>query len=150
MRCSALTFVAIASLVLVLAASSATGTQPALEPGMWRITLTSTTNGKADPAQESTQCLGEELKDLAGYFAPQLEEADATCERERQPSKDRGVTYRMHCRGTGLTVDALTGATIEDARHFTVTMRIETRTPNESALVIAKGKGRRTGTCPEK
>ena len=150
MRCPAYAFVALASLVLVGTASSGTGSQPTLEPGMYRITFNSTSNGKPDPAQESSQCLGEELKDLAGYFAPQLEEADATCERERQPSKDRDVTYHMQCRGTGLTLDALTGVTVENTRHFTVTMRIETQTNKESALVVGKGEGRRTGACPVK
>ena len=33
----------------------------------------STTNGKADPVQEQDECLRDELKDLASYFAPALD-----------------------------------------------------------------------------
>ncbi len=147
---SARAFISIAGLITVFAVPSAAGAQVALEPGMWRITVTSTTNGKPDPAQDSQECLGEELKDLATYFAPQLEGAEVECKRTRQPSEERKVNYRMQCSATGLTVDALTSVTVEDSRHFTVTMRINSRTPQESASVVAKGKGSWTGACPVK
>lgn len=153
MRFSPRVFISIIGLSTAFAASSATGAQPALEPGMWRITLTTTTNGKPDPAQDSKECLGEELKDLAAYFAPQLENvenAEVKCERTQQPSKDREVSYRLQCRGAGLTVNALTSVTIQNPRHFTVTLRIDSRTPQESALVVGKGEGRRIGACAGK
>lgn len=128
-------------------ASAAACAQPALEPGMWRITVTSTTNGKPDPDQTSEQCLGKELKDIASYFAPQLEGVKAECKRRRQPSEDRKLAYRMQCSGAGFTVDALTSVTVESSRHFTVAMRINTRTGQESAIVVGKGEGHRTGAC---
>jgi hypothetical protein len=125
--------------------------QPSLEPGVWRVTVTSTTNGKPDPNQDSKECLRDELKDLAAYFAPQLEEAKASCTRTRQPSEDpKNVAYRMQCSGEGFTVDALTSVVIEDARHFTVSMRIHSKTSQESAVVVAKGDARWTGACPGK
>jgi hypothetical protein len=142
--------IAIAGFMAVFASPSAAGPQPALEPGMWRITVTTTTNGKADPAQDVKECLGEELKDLPAYFAPQLEGGEAECTRTRQPSEDRKVAYRMQCRGAGFTVDALTGVTVENSRHFTATMRINSQAEQESALVVGKAEGRRTGACPAK
>lgn len=150
MRFFASLFIAMTGLVSVFAASSAFADQPALEPGMYRIMFNSTTNAKADPPQDIKQCLGEELKDLVGYFAPRLEDVEAKCERTRQPSKDREVLYRMQCSGAGITIDALTGATIENSRHFTITMRVQTRTKQESALVIGKGEGHLIGACPGK
>ena len=48
MRLSARMLMAITGLGLVSAAASAGGAQPALEQGLWTITVTSTTNGKAD------------------------------------------------------------------------------------------------------
>jgi hypothetical protein len=83
MRFAAGVLVVIAGVVSVFASPSAARAQAALEPGMWRLTLTSTTNGKPDPKQDSKECLGEQLKDLAAYFAPQLEGAKATCQRTR-------------------------------------------------------------------
>jgi hypothetical protein len=149
MRYLAGTPLAIVGLLAILAASSADGAQPALEPGLWRITVTSTTNGKPDPVQDSQECLGDELKDIAAYFAPQLENGEADCTRTQEPPKGRELTYRMQCRGAGFTVDALTGATVHNSRHFTVTMRINTKTEQESAIVVGKGEGHRTGVCPK-
>ncbi|MGH7767306.1 MAG: DUF3617 domain-containing protein [Candidatus Binatia bacterium] len=147
MRFSAGALVAIVGLVSVFASSGAADAQPALEPGLWRISVTSTTNGKPDPNQDSKECLGDELKDLASYFAPELEGAKATCKRTRQPAADRKTGYRMQCSGAGFTVDALTSVTIENSRHFTMSIRTDSRAPGESAIVVVKGEGRRIGAC---
>jgi hypothetical protein len=125
--------------------------QPQLEPGSWRLKIAATTNGKADPAQSAEECLADELKDLGAYFAPSLEGSSARCERTRQPSSDpRQINYRMRCRGRGVSVDATTGVTIVDPRFFTLTMRIESRTPRESAVVSAEAEGRWAGACKGK
>jgi hypothetical protein len=134
---------------MIFATSNASSAQPALEPGLWRITVTSTTTGKPDPPQDSKQCLGEELQNLPAYFAPQLEGGDAECERTQPPAKDRQLTYRMKCRGADFTVDALTGVTIQNSRHFTMTIQTQAQTAEESATVVAKGEGRRLGACPK-
>jgi hypothetical protein len=118
-----------------------------LEPGMWSITVTSTTNGKPDPKQDLRECLSKELKDLSSYFAPQLEGAKATCKTTRQPGGDRTVAYRMQCSGEGFTVDALTSVTIENPHQFTVSIRTDSRAPGETAVVVAKAEGLRTGAC---
>lgn len=135
----------------VFVAAPAANAQAALEPGLWRITVSSTTNGKPDPKQDTKECLTEELKDIPAYFAPQLEGGKAECTRTRQPSKDpKIVAYRMQCTGPGFTVDALTSVTIEDSRHFSVTMRIDSKAPQESATVVANGEAAWTGACPGK
>ena len=130
-------------------AARATAAPPALEPGMWKISVTSTTNGKSNPKEDTDQCLGDELKDLTSYFAPQLENAQAECTNTLQPSEDPNqIAYRMQCRGAGFTVEALTSVTFESSRDFSMTMRIDSRTPRESAIVVASGEGHRTGACP--
>ncbi|MGQ0429923.1 MAG: DUF3617 domain-containing protein [Gammaproteobacteria bacterium] len=146
-------FIVAASLGTAFASPRAGGDDAVLEPGMWRLTLTSTTNGNPDPVQDFRQCLGEELKDLPAYFAPQLENPDNVelkCSRAQQPPTERELTYRMQCSGAGLTVDALTSVTIQDSHHFTVTLQINSRTEQESALVVGEGEGRWTGACPGK
>jgi len=153
MRFSTRTFIVLTALSAAFAASSAEGVEPVLEPGLWRTTVNSTTNGKPDPVQDFEECLGEQLKDLGAYFAPQLEnpgDVDVKCERVKLPSKDRTVSYRMQCRGPGLTVEALTGVTVKNSGHFTVTLQIKSRTEEESALVVGKAEGRRIGACPGK
>jgi hypothetical protein len=135
------------TLLLIPSYYSATAAPEQLEPGLWRITVTSTTNGKPDPKQDFEECLGEELKDLAAYFAPQLEGAQATCKRTRQPEADRKLGYRMQCSGEGFTVDALTSVTIENSRHFSMSIRTDSRAPGESAIVVAMGEARWIGAC---
>lgn len=144
-------FIAATGLGAVLAVPNAGGSEPVLEAGMWTVTLTTTTNGKPDAAQEYQECLNEELQDLPAYFAPQLEnpdDIDVKCSRAQQPAEDRVLAYRMQCNGAGLTVDALTSVTFQNARHFTVTLRIDSRTEQESALVVGSGEGRWAGACP--
>ena len=65
--------IAILGVLAVFAAAPSAHAQAALEPGLWRVTVSSTTNGKPDPNQDTKECLGEELKDITAYFAPQLE-----------------------------------------------------------------------------
>jgi hypothetical protein len=47
----------------------------------------------------------------------------------------------------GFTVEVLAGLIFEDSGHFTLRTRIDSRTPQESALVVAEGQGHRTGEC---
>jgi hypothetical protein len=140
----------LASLAAALFACGASA-QPELEPGAWRLKIATITNGTADPVQDVEQCLADELKDVGGYFAPSLEGSSAKCERTRQPSSDpRQINYRMRCRGRGVSVDATTRVTLVDPHYFTLTMRVESRTPHESALVTAEAEGRWAGACKGK
>lgn len=135
--------------VTTMFAVASADTQPALEPGLWRITLKSTTNGKPDPDQDSKECLGEELKDIAAYFAPQLEGVEAQCTRTRHPSNDPKIlAYRMHCTGPGFTTNAETSVTVENPRRFRLNLRIDSRAEPESATVVAKGEGTWISACP--
>ncbi|MGB7931760.1 MAG: DUF3617 family protein [Gammaproteobacteria bacterium] len=120
-----------------------------LEPGRWKLHVASTTNGKAEPVQDTEECLqGEELKDLSSYFAPELEGVEARCERNRQPSDDpRKVDYRIRCIGAGFTWEATSSVTVESTVHFTAAMRMETHTQSDSAIVVADISGTRVGHC---
>jgi hypothetical protein len=53
----------------------------------------------------------------------------------------------MQCSGADFTVDALTSVTVENPRHFTVSIKTDSRAPGESAVVVATGEGRRIGAC---
>ncbi len=147
MRIAAGVSSAIVGVVSVFASFGAACAEPVLEPGLWQIKVTSTTNGKPDPKQDLKECLVEELKDLPAYFAPQLEGVQATCKVTRLPEAERTIGHRMQCSSAGFTVDAVTSVTIENSRYFIVSIRSDSRATRESALVVAKGVGRWTGTC---
>ena len=137
------------ALVAGLAAGNAWGAQAGLEPGDWTLKVTSTINGKPEPAQNTRDCLrAEQLKDLGTYFAPDLEGMKAKCTKVQKPTGDATrLAYEMRCAGSGFTVEMEAGVSIESARHFVADIRMHTKTQRESALVVARAEGRREGPC---
>ncbi len=135
--------------IVVLACAGQAWAQTKLEPGLWRVTVTSSTNGRADPAQDNQVCLKDELKDPARYFAPELEGVKAKCNRGRVPSKDKNVLgYRMRCAGSNFTTEAEAQVTILAPDLFKVAIRMDSKTPKERAVVEAVGEAKRVGPCP--
>ena len=81
-RVSAALLFAVAASVTTLAYG-----QTVLEPGLWRVTVNSTTNGRPEAEQDDQVCLEAELKDLGKYFAP---------ERDGREAKDYRQTDIAH------------------------------------------------------
>jgi len=132
--------------LLALLPLSAAGA-PALEPGNWMFSLRSVTDGKPEPAQTGEQCLGEQLKDPAAYFAPRVDNPEAKCENKRLEPSPNTIEFGLRCQGPGYTVEGLTRVTIVDSRHFTIEARILTRSMTASRLVVSTGEALRTGNC---
>lgn len=138
----------VALVAVAFAAPAAWAAQPELEPGNWKLHVVSTTNGKPEPVQNTEECLGDELKDLGGYFAPELEGVKAKCKKTRLPSSDpRKLIYRTQCTGSGFSTDISATVTIENSRHFTASLRMNSKTKTESALVVADADARWAGAC---
>lgn len=137
------------ALVAALAAGNAWAAQAGLEPGNWKLKVTSTVNGKPEPEQNTQDCLrADQLKDLGAYFAPDLEGVKAKCTKTQQPSGDpTKLAYKMRCTGSGFTLEMDAGVSIESSRHFVADIRMNTKTRQQSALVVAKAEGRWDGAC---
>lgn len=144
-----LTLPTIFALAAAFAVCSAGAAELELEPGNWKLKVTSTVNGKPEPEQNTEECLrAEELKDLAAYFAPDMEGVKAKCSRASKPSSDpKQLIYRTRCTGSGFNSEINATVKIENARHFSMDIRMNTRTREESALVLAKAEGRWSGAC---
>ena len=125
----------------------AAGQKREMEPGNWHLTTKATTNGKAEPVQTQDECLGDELKDLVGYFAPSLEGMNAKCDRTPQKAAANAIAYKMKCAGTGFTMDVETEVTVVNPRKFTATLKMDTKAARERAVVDAKIEGIHTGAC---
>lgn len=126
--------------------------QTVLEPGLWRITVNSATNGKRDPDQDNQECLEAELKDLGKYFAPELEGVRAKCTRTRLRTNDPNIlVHRLKCTGTHskFTTEMESKVNIVNATHFNLYLKMDSKTPKESATVIAEGEAKRIGACPK-
>lgn len=138
----------IAVSVVAVALGAASADAPRLDPGNWRVRVSSITNGVADPAQDSVVCLGDELKDLAAYFALEFEGAAARCTRKRLRSGDpKVILHRLRCTGTGFTYEAEGRVTIVSPTRFTLTMRSLAKTAKETGIVSAEGQGDHLGAC---
>jgi hypothetical protein len=142
--------ICIAGAVLATAGFAAAAAEAPLrvDPGNWRVRVTSVTNGVADPKQDFEECLNDELKDLAAYFSPQLEGVKAKCTTTRVPSKDPNViARRLRCTGTGFTYEAESSVTIVNPSRFVISMRSHAKTPTETGIVSAAGEADRLGPC---
>ena len=137
---------ALASMLIV---GNAWGAQPGLEPGNWKLKVTSTVNGKPEPEQNTQDCLrADQLKDLGAYFAPDLEGMKAKCTKTQKPTGDpTKLAYQMRCTGSGFTLQMEAGVSIESPRHFVADIRMNTKTKKDSALVVAKAEARWDGAC---
>ena len=132
-----------------LAAGSAWAAEAALEPGNWKLKVVSSVNGKPEPEQNTQDCLrAHQLKNLGAYFAPDLEGMKAKCAKTQQPTGDATkLAYKMRCTGSGFTLEMDAGVSIESSRYFVADIRMNTRTRQESAVVVAKAEGRWDGPC---
>ena len=137
------------ALAAVLAAGNAWCAQTGLEPGNWKLKVSSSVNGKPEPEQNTQDCLrAEQLKDLGAYFAPDLEGVKAKCTKSQKPTGDATkLAYRMRCTGSGFTLEMEAGVSIESSRHFVADIHMNTRTRQESAKVVARAEGRWDGAC---
>ena len=137
------------ALTCLLVAGNALGAQPGLEPGNWKLKVTSSVNGKPEPEQNTEDCLrAAQLKDLGAYFAPDLEGVKAKCAKTQKPTGDATkLAYQMRCTGSGFTLNMDAGVSIESPRHFVADIRMHTKTKKESALVVAKAEARWDGPC---
>jgi hypothetical protein len=141
--------IAAAVFLAVVAGGNAWSAQAGLEPGNWKLKVTSTVNGKPEPEQNTEDCLrAEQLKDLGAYFAPDLEGVKAKCTKTQKPTGDATkLAYGMRCTGTGFTLEMDAGVSIENSRNFVADIRMNTKTRKESAIVVAKAVGRWDGAC---
>ena len=133
----------------LLVAGNTWGAQPGLEPGNWKLKVTSTVNGKPEPEQSTEECLrAAQLQDLGAYFAPDLEGVKAKCTKTQKPTGDASkLAYSMRCTGGDFTLRMDAGVSIESPRHFIADIRMNTKTKRESALVVAKAEARWDGAC---
>jgi hypothetical protein len=85
------------------------GMADGIEPGLWRITAQSESNGMAGPPHESSKCLtADETRDLAATFSPIPRTINSDCAPIERTLDGTKLSWHLVCRGQ-LNVD-LTGA----------------------------------------
>jgi hypothetical protein len=138
----------IVALVAAISVANAWAAETGLEPGNWKLKVTSTVNGKPEPEQNTQDCLrAEQLQNLSAYFSPDRG-LKAKCTKSQQPTGDvTKLAYRTRCTGSGITIEMDAGVSIESSRHFVADIRMHTSMGKESGLAVAKAEGRWAGAC---
>jgi hypothetical protein len=115
------TFAVVAVVSPVAQAALADG----IEPGLWKITVQTKSEGMVSPPHESAKCLtADETRDLATTFSPVPRMINSECTPIERALDGVRLNWRLVCKGQ-LNVE-LTGAfNFDSARHYTATVRTQ-------------------------
>lgn len=93
-----------------------------IEPGFWKITAQTKSEGMLSPPHESAKCLSEdETKDLATTFSPVPRMVNSECAPIERKLDATRLDWRLVCKGQ-LNVE-LTGAfNFDSTHHYTATV----------------------------
>src|ERR1700733_15400446 len=96
-----------------------------IEPGLWKITVQTKSEGMVCPPHESAKCLpADETRDLATTFSPVPRMINSECTPIERTLDGARLNWRLVCKGQ-LNVE-LTGAfNFDSARHYTATVRTQ-------------------------
>jgi hypothetical protein len=94
-----------------------------IEPGLWKITALTKSEGTVSPPHESAKCLtADETRDLATTFSPVPRTINSECAPIERTLDGGKLNWRLVCKGQ-LNVE-LTGAfNFDSAHHYTATVR---------------------------
>ena len=139
---------AVAAVAIACALPTPAFAEVRLHPGKWRVQAESVTNGVADPSQDEEVCLRDELKDLAGYFAPKLEGVKAKCTTTNLPAGDRKtIARRLRCTGDGFTYEAVSQVILVEPSRFSIKFQSTAKTQRETGIVSMQADARHLGPC---
>ncbi len=125
-RICATAIAVIGAFVLVaLLAGAAPALADGIEPGIWKITVQTKSEGVVSPPHESAKCLtADETRDLATTFSPVSRMINSECAPIERTLDGGRLNWRLVCKGQ-LNVE-LTGAfNFDSARHYTATVRTQ-------------------------
>jgi|SRR5271169_1790692 hypothetical protein len=96
-----------------------------IEPGLWRITGQTKSEGVVSPPHESSKCLtADETRDLATTFSPVPRTINSECAPIERKLDGTRLNWRLACKGQ-LNVE-LTGAfNFDSTRHYTAIVRTQ-------------------------
>jgi len=112
---------ALSAITLTLCNSSACA--DGVEPGLWKITTLTVSNGVAAPPRESTRCLtAEQTADIAATFSPVAQTINSECAPIERSLVGGKLSWRLVCKGQ-LDMELTGEFNFDNARHYTATVR---------------------------
>jgi Protein of unknown function (DUF3617) len=115
----AIAFGVVAAAVLQASIAFADG----IEPGLWKITTTTRSNGETGSPHESSKCLtAEETRDLATTFSPVSRTVNSTCSPIERTLTGARLGWRLTCKGQ-IDMELSGDFNFDSPRHYTGTLR---------------------------
>ena len=134
-----------ASMLLALAPGAACAADPAIQPGLWEITITTQVPGAPTPQQHTTQhCIDKENAANMQNMAP-LPGADAKCRKTDSRQSGNRYTYTMQCDQPKLVSS---GEIVVTSTGYQGNMNTEINEPGTGKMQFAQQfSARRVGDC---
>jgi hypothetical protein len=94
-----------------------------IEAGLWKITTTIETGGRAGPPRQSSKCLtADQVKDLPATFSPIANTINSTCEPMQRSFDGRKLTWHLVCKGQ-LDMELTGEFNFDSPHHYTGTVQ---------------------------
>jgi hypothetical protein len=118
-----------------------------IEPGLWKITVQTKSEGVVSPPHESAKCLtADETRDLATTFSPVPRMVNSECTPIERTLDGARLNWHLVCKGQ-LNVE-LTGAfNFDSARHYTATVRTQAAIGGQTIDSLDMLEGRWVSAC---
>ncbi len=118
-----------------------------IEPGLWKITARSQSNGLIGPPHESSKCLtADETRDLAATFSPIPRTINSDCAPIERTLEGARLTWHLACKGQ-LNVD-LTGAfNFDSPHHYSATVRTQAAIGGQTLETLDTLEGQWVSAC---
>ncbi len=131
----------------LIAISASAALAEGIDPGLWKITAQTKSEGMLSPPHESAKCLTEdETKDLATTFSPVPRMVNSECAPIERKLDGTRLDWRLVCKGQ-LNVE-LTGAfNFDSARHYTATVHTHADIGGQTIDTLDMLEGRWVSAC---
>lgn len=141
-RFGLISFCALSGLIVPAAADDL------IQPGQWKVTSSTVTNGAAMQPTVKARCLTpEQAGDLAKTFGPSIGTVNSTCEPAELGTVGRKLKWRLRCRGQ-MDMEVFGNFDFDSPVHYTATVTSKAWMAGSlMSDVKTELEGERVGVC---
>ncbi len=135
------------ALVALFSGAAAPAFADGIEPGLWKITVQTKSEGMVSPPHELAKCLtADETRDLGTTFSPVPRMVNSECAPIERTLDGAHLNWRLVCKGQ-LNVE-LTGAfNFDSTRHYTATVHTQAAIGGQTIDTLDMLEGRWVSAC---
>src|ERR1700733_7244349 len=129
-------------------ATSATAATLNAQPGQWKVTVTTTSNGEASgkPRTNTTCITKDQLENLSSRLAAPRKSQSETCQRISFNQTESTVDWKYQCTGD-YTINTIGSIKFDSPTHYNGTMKTSSTIRGQTVDSITKMDASRVGEC---